>query len=73
MLELFQNAIKCRYFPPLSVVLLNSLGRMSNDKEVERDVYGMEVGGADGVIVCFEDDMGLDTTYGTQLGIKHVL
>ena len=46
---------------------------MSNDKEVERDVYGMEVGGADGVIVCFEDDMGLDTKYGTQLGIKHVL
>ena len=37
--------------PALSAALLNSLGRMSNDKEVERDVYGMEVGGADGVIV----------------------
>ena len=59
--------------PALSAALLNSLGRMSNDKEVERDVYGMEVGGADGVIVGFEDDMGLDTKYGTQLGIKHVL
>jgi hypothetical protein len=46
---------------------------MSNDKEVERDVDGMEVGGDDSVILGFKDDMELGKRYGTQLDIIHVL
>ena len=46
---------------------------MSNGKEVGRDVDGMEVGGDDGAILGFKDDMELGTKYGSQLGIKHVV
>ena len=46
---------------------------MSTEKEVERDVDGVEVGGDDGVIIGFKDDMELGKKYGAQLGIMHVL
>ena len=40
---------------------------------MERDVDGVEVGGDDGVIISFKDDMELGKKYGAQLGIMHVL
>ena len=46
---------------------------MSTEKEVERDVDGVEVGWDDGFVVGFKDDMELGKKYGTQLGIIHVL
>ena len=46
---------------------------MSTEKEVERGVDGVEVGGDDGFVVGFKDDMELGKKYDTQLGIIHVL
>ena len=46
---------------------------MSTEKEVERDIDSMEVGGNDGFFVGFNDSMELGKKYGTQLGIMHVL
>ena len=60
-------------FSLLSVPLLTNLKRMSTEKEAERDIDGVEVGGDDGVIICFKDDMELGKKYGAQLGFKHVL
>jgi hypothetical protein len=65
--------ISSRSFSLLSVPLLNNLKRMSTEKEVERDVDGVEVETDDGVIISFKDDMELDKQYGTQLGFIHVL
>ena len=60
-------------FPLLSVALLVCIKRMSTEKEVERDVDGVEVGGDDGFVVGLKDDMDLGKKYDTQLGIIHVL
>jgi hypothetical protein len=60
-------------FSLLSVPLLTNLKRMSTEKEAERDIDGVEVGGDDGVIIGFKDDMELGKKYGAQLGFKHVL
>ena len=46
---------------------------MSTEKEVERDVDGVEVGGDDGFVVVFKDDMELGKKYGAQLGDIHVI
>ena len=46
---------------------------MSTEKEVERDVDGVEVGGDDGFVVGFKDDMELGKRYGNQLDMTHVL
>ena len=46
---------------------------MSTEKEVERDVHGVEMEGNDGFVVVFKDDMELGKKYGTHLGIIHVL
>ena len=59
--------------PLLSFPLLNNLKRMSTEKEVERDIDDVEVGGDDGVTIGFKDDMELGKKYGAQLGFKHVL
>jgi hypothetical protein len=67
------NFISSCSFPLLSAPLLNNLKRMSTEKEVERDVDGVEVETDDGVIIGFKDDMELDKQYGTQLGFIHVL
>ena len=40
---------------------------------MERDVDGMEMGGDDGVILGFKDDMGLYTKYDINIDIKHVV
>ena len=40
---------------------------------MERDVDGVEVGGDDGFVVGFKDDMELGKKYGTQLAIIHIL
>ena len=69
----FFNVIPSRPFSILSVDLLVCIIRMSSEKEVERDVDGVEVGGDDGFVVEFKDDMELGKKYGTQLGIIHVL
>ena len=67
------NAIPSRPFSILSVALLVCIKRMPTEKEVERDVDGVEVGGDDGFVVGFKDDMELGKKYDTQLGIIHVL
>jgi hypothetical protein len=67
------NAIPSRPFSILSVALLVCIKRMSTEKEVERDVDGVEVGGGDGFVVGFKDDMELGKKYGAQLGVIHVL
>jgi hypothetical protein len=46
---------------------------VSTEKEVERDVDGVEVGGDDGFGVVFKDTMELGRKYGTQLGTIHVI
>eukprot|EP00957_Ditylum_brightwellii_P134814 10278667-Ditylum_brightwellii.AAC.1 len=46
-------------FSLLSVPLLNNLKIMSTEKDVEKDVDGVEVGGGGGVIIGFKDDMEL--------------
>eukprot|EP00957_Ditylum_brightwellii_P163447 12444066-Ditylum_brightwellii.AAC.1 len=46
---------------------------MSNEKEVERDIDGVEVGRDDGFVVGFKDNMELSKKYSTHLGIIHVL
>ena len=46
---------------------------MSTEKEVERDIDGVEVGGDDGFVVGFKDDMELGKRYGNQLDMTHVL
>ena len=40
---------------------------------MERDVDGVEVGGDDGFVVGFKDDMEKGKKYGAQLGVIHVL
>ena len=60
-------------FSLLSVALLVCIKRMSTEKEVERDVDGVEVGGDDGFVVGFKDDMEKGKKYGAQLGVIHVL
>ena len=40
---------------------------------MERDVDGVEVGGDDGFVVVFKDDMEVGKKYGAQLGDIHVL
>ena len=69
----FFNVIPSRPFSILSVDLLVCIIRMSSEKEVERDVDGVEVGGDDGFVVEFKDDMELGKKYGTQLGFIYVL
>ena len=46
---------------------------MPTEKEVERDIDGVEVGRDDGFFIAFKDDAKLSKKYGTQLGIIHVL
>eukprot|EP00957_Ditylum_brightwellii_P090764 6911982-Ditylum_brightwellii.AAC.1 len=46
---------------------------MSTEKEVERDIDGVEVGENDDVFVGVNDSMELSKKYGTQLGIIHAL
>ena len=46
---------------------------MSTEKEVERDVDGVEVEGDDSFIIDFINVMDLGKMYVTQLGIIHVL
>jgi hypothetical protein len=46
---------------------------VSTEKEVERDVDGVEVGGDDDFVVGFKDDMELGKKYATQLGAIHVI
>ena len=69
----FFNIIPNRPLSILSVALLVCIKRVSTEKEVERGVDGVEVGGDDGFIVDFEDEMELGTKYDTQLGVIHVL
>ena len=57
----------------LSVALLVCIKRVPTEKEVEKDVDDVEVGGDDGFVVVFKDDMELGKKYGTQLGVIHVL
>ena len=67
------NAIPSRPFSILSVALLVCIKRMPTEKEVERDVDGVEVGGDDGFVVGFKDDIEKGKKYGAQLGVIHVL
>ena len=67
------NAIPSSSLSLLSVACLVCIKRMPTEKEVERDIDGVEVGGDDGFVVVFEDDMELGKRYDTQLGIIHVL
>ena len=69
----FFNFTSSCSFPFLSVALLNNLKRVSSEKEVERDVDGVDVSWDDDVIIGFKDNMEPDNKYGTQLGIIHVL
>ena len=46
---------------------------MPTEKEVERDIDGVEVGGDDGFFIGFKDDAKLSKKYGTQLGAIHVI
>ena len=69
----FFNIIPNRPLSILSVALLVCIKRVSTEKEVERSIDGVEVGGDDVFDVGFEDDMELGTNYDTQLGIIHVL
>ena len=46
---------------------------MPTEKEVERDIDGVEVGGDDGFVVGFKDDAKLSKKYGTQLGTIHLI
>ena len=69
----FKNAIRSRSLSFLSVALLVCIKRMPTEKEVERDIDGVEVGGDNGFIIGFKDDAKLSKKYGTQLGAIHVI
>ena len=45
---------------------------MSTEKEVERDIDGVEVGGDDEFVIGFNDSMELGKKYGAKLDIMHV-
>ena len=46
---------------------------MSTEKEVERDIDDVEVGGDDGFVVGFKHEMELGKKYDTQLGVIHAV
>jgi hypothetical protein len=46
---------------------------MPTEKEVERDIDGVEVGGDDGFFIGFKGDAKMSKKYGAKLGTIHVI